>query len=415
MKRLLLMIAAMCMLSLHTNATNVSGGIYTSTTWTLANSPYIVTANLVVFDNATLTIEPGVQVLADSNVLIEVKGKLRVNGAAGNEVVIKGNTSSNNTRFWQGITFKGTVPANDSEAIVAYCRFSNAETATSVTASALALFSNCTFTYNKIAGSQLNGLAWYNYCTFKHGATALVMPVKEVAYCVFDSNAIGVDGGNEIINSKFTNHSAYAIGKVGNIRNCEIKNNNIAIVAELYVATYGIVDNIITNNDTAVLINSCYGNQNKLNRNKICSNTRNVVLASSQNCELPDNCWCSTDSVVIRGKIYDGYNNISVGLVSYMPLDSTCVTTSVQGVIAANENGLRVYPNPNKGTFVIDVPANIQSGEAVVMNVSGQVVAKQPYKQGNALKFDLQNAASGVYVLKLVSPSATSQTMFVVQ
>jgi len=40
--------------------TTVSGGIYSNTTWTLANSPYVITGNIVVFPAATLTIEPGV-------------------------------------------------------------------------------------------------------------------------------------------------------------------------------------------------------------------------------------------------------------------------------------------------------------------------------------------------------------------
>ena len=42
--------------------TNVSGGIYQNTTWTLAGSPYIVTGSVVVFPGKTLTIEPGCEV-----------------------------------------------------------------------------------------------------------------------------------------------------------------------------------------------------------------------------------------------------------------------------------------------------------------------------------------------------------------
>src|SRR3954463_12356597 len=53
--------------------TNVSGGIYTNTTWTAANSPYIVTDTVVVFPGVTLTIDPGVTVKFDSLIRLEIR------------------------------------------------------------------------------------------------------------------------------------------------------------------------------------------------------------------------------------------------------------------------------------------------------------------------------------------------------
>lgn len=48
------------------HATNVCGPIIHNTTWTLANSPYIMTCDVSIANNVTLTIEPGVVVKADS-------------------------------------------------------------------------------------------------------------------------------------------------------------------------------------------------------------------------------------------------------------------------------------------------------------------------------------------------------------
>jgi hypothetical protein len=47
--------------------TNFSGGIYSNTTWTKANSPYVLTGSVVVFPGKTLTIQPGVVVQMQSN------------------------------------------------------------------------------------------------------------------------------------------------------------------------------------------------------------------------------------------------------------------------------------------------------------------------------------------------------------
>ena len=62
MKKLLLLLVFLIGFTSIYAQTNVSGGIFSNTTWTKANSPYIMTGPVVVFPNVTLTIEPGVVV-----------------------------------------------------------------------------------------------------------------------------------------------------------------------------------------------------------------------------------------------------------------------------------------------------------------------------------------------------------------
>src|SRR3989344_5757633 len=68
--------------------TNVSGVINTDTTWTLANSPYVVDSDLSI-DSATLTIESGVVVKVASfvSIIIEQDGTINANGAPANKIV----------------------------------------------------------------------------------------------------------------------------------------------------------------------------------------------------------------------------------------------------------------------------------------------------------------------------------------
>jgi RHS repeat-associated protein len=56
--------------------TDVSGYILTDTTWTLANSPYVMTGNIIIHPNATLTIEDGVIVKASQQTDFVVNGRL---------------------------------------------------------------------------------------------------------------------------------------------------------------------------------------------------------------------------------------------------------------------------------------------------------------------------------------------------
>ena len=84
---------------------NVGGPIISDTTWTLANSPYIVTSSVQVMTGVTLTIQAGVVVKFNSAKLLQVDGTLIARGTAANLISFTSNQSSPQQGDWGYIYF----------------------------------------------------------------------------------------------------------------------------------------------------------------------------------------------------------------------------------------------------------------------------------------------------------------------
>ncbi|MBK6346149.1 MAG: T9SS type A sorting domain-containing protein [Bacteroidales bacterium] len=75
------------------SATDVSGPITSNTLWTVANSPYVVTGNILVMEGVTLTIQPGVEVRFDASKALQVNGTLIAKGTAADSIRFTSNTT----------------------------------------------------------------------------------------------------------------------------------------------------------------------------------------------------------------------------------------------------------------------------------------------------------------------------------
>ena len=86
--------------------TAIAGEIAEPTTWYRDASPYVLSSPVTVLAGATLTIEPGVQVLSRDGAL-RIRGRLQAQGTAAAPVVFSPETSAGEAT-WPGVVFETT-------------------------------------------------------------------------------------------------------------------------------------------------------------------------------------------------------------------------------------------------------------------------------------------------------------------
>ena len=219
--------------------TNVSGGIYTNTTWTLANSPYVVTDTVIVYPQVTLTIQPGVVVRFDNYKQIEIRqGALIATGSNTDSIIFTSNASSPSPGIYSGIYFNGGGHLTSK-------------------------FSYCNFQFAEDGIRRCEQYLFYDTLTIKN--------------CSFKNNMNGINsvlGYVTIDSSVFRNNSNYGIYNLynGYISNCEINFNQ-----------FGLYKNY------SVLMNHC-----KIKNNHF--GLKNTYSSSISNCIIDSN-FIGVDSI----------------------------------------------------------------------------------------------------------------------
>jgi hypothetical protein len=331
--------------------TNVSGVIATNTSWSVNNSPYIVTGNILINSGITLTIDPGVTIKFNDNIGIVVQGQLTAIGSANNKIIFTSNKANPQPGDWASLKFNPTATSSNwnvnnnylSGSGFAYCDFLYAGNSAINTEVGLYI-SNCRFINNKNWGEYRNGVfqsgSQFYYAGgaittkggssliqkslfFKNssnngyshgfgGAIYVSSGTSKITKCVFISNlsegfgeggAIQSTGTSIISNCNFVensgtyNGSAIGIGGSSNISNSTFSSNSNS--------TYGLISNYSSG---SFVINYCnfYGAENYI----IYNRNGNAIDAKY-------NFWASNILNNINSKLFDFFDLFSLGIIDY--------------------------------------------------------------------------------------------------
>lgn len=463
MKLFLTSILALIGIQMSSALTVVSGGVYANTTWTLANSPYRMTGNIVVFPGATLTIEPGVVVNVKENgnsggeYYLEARGTINMIGTPGALITFKSETAPKMVGAWKGIVVKNSqggavnydyVSISNAIYTIEYdalipaliklhqSNFNYNFTAVNVGTEVEA--ENCSFTGNQIAmrgwsifkltscvfDSNTAAISIYpsnliiNNCAFKGNDQAIsinsgALNGIDIRNCFFSGNRIGIDNANNgTIDSSIFSNNAEAIKNTTyfSIKNCGFDNN----VTALQVGFGSTVKKCeITLNKTGVAIGPINFGQPMplIENNRICTNELyNIDNRTDLNIFIPTNCFCSSDSVQIESKLLDGYDDITKGLISYAIYDTSCssilnVVNKMGSTAIAPEMKIEpqisIYPNPVSDKLTIQY--NLALDSYKISTIHGKEMLSGIFSEQKTSSIDVSQLPLGTYIITLMA------------
>jgi hypothetical protein len=441
--------------------TNVSGGIFANTTWTLANSPYIVVDNVVVFPGYTLTIEPGVVVKFDSTKYLEIRqGTLIANGTAVDSITFTSNSITPTPGIWggsDGIFLNGALGGS--------CfNFCNVEYSTKGLngASNILYVKNSTFINNQygasIGGTPVDscvfkfntdglsgfGTATINSCTISNNVFAIEDVADAVIQnCIIDSNqtAFGGVSGTGVRNVHFYNcNISYNqtginvnIGGVNAIRNCVLDYNTYHAMGFGFNGSDSVTNCEIKYNATGIsvqtgslLITHCdienngiglamFSTNPSIYCNKICNSTSYDLQSHiTSSIYVPNNYWCTSDSISTEAVIYDAYDDATVGLVYFMPLDTTCYIATGINEIAQENLPFSIFPNPTNDYLTVHIAGHVAQSQIRIINLLGEIKYSSP-ATGAETNLNISSLAGGIYFVEVVSGNKVTRERFIKQ
>ncbi len=322
-------------------STSVSGTITQDTTWTHANSPYILTGSVTVNPGVTLTIEPGTTVDLSSYSLM-IGGTLNAVGTGDNKIIFQTSYTFYSIRVQFSSTSTSWSSSSSTGCIVDNAIFNSVIISVSNSSPKI---SNNYFTNNQLTSLSVSGgspLIVNN--AFDTRATCITISNGYLGFPVISGNFIkssgagnyGVNCGNNVF---FSDNNVtgcyvgiYITGNATITRNL-VTSNTFGLSTPVSTAT--IESNTFTNNTIGIngggtIRNNTFGNNqvglmdsninSNITQNNFLVNIKyNFQLTLTTSIDAPYNWWGTSDATAINQTIYDYKNSTNLGTVNFSP------------------------------------------------------------------------------------------------
>ena len=356
---------------------NYTSGVITSnTTWTKANSPYIINGNLAIDPGWTLTLQNGTQVIFNGSYTFNIDGTLQANGLSGDSVVIMGVTS--------GIVYPGINLRNGATVNLAYTKVQNATAGVTTQSGTNLNIQNSRLTGNTTGLSlgYISGIV--KKTRFDNNGTGI--QTSNSALLTADSlvvqlNTLGVGCGNSttsMTNSSISNNSGDGISDGGSggsltVNNCQINSNTSNGVNCSSLSTVNVTNSRLTSNGLKAVYVGNGGASGSITGDSIRSNGSGIISNSSNDTIANNNVTLNTGTGIQTSSSYNIANNIVISNGGSYGIYSTGTGSLTNNIVTFN-TGIGIWAATNASISFNTVSNNggtyglYSSGNASITN-----------------------------------------------
>jgi hypothetical protein len=299
------MFGVVCRSLLHVaDATFVEGAIVQDTIWTLVDSPFVLSNDVVVYPNATLTIEPDVSVRFGGSFSLSVEGRLTANGEEDKTIKFSSNKDAPQPGDWGTISFTGPQLST-----LTNCNIEHGTNGISIQNS------NLDIRYSNISRCSVNGIL--------AESGQLLVQNCNISLCF--------QNGINVTNSQIT------------ARNNLISQNKVNGIFVSGVNNAVIQDNMIIANDEGIAISGNAVSGVNLEGNVVAANTEDGILFDAD---------VHSSIVISSNTVSSNKNGICVSTLTGTYLTNNAIAYNTANGFLYQEGNHTAYHNDIYGNVV---------------------------------------------------------------